>query len=79
MDVAVVGLGATGLTAVLEARRRGASVTGYDAGLIGGGATGRNAGILGAGPADFYHRRRNRELYGLTLDELDRAKEWAAG
>jgi gamma-glutamylputrescine oxidase len=72
MDVAVVGLGATGLASVLEARRRGASVTGYDAGGIGGGASGRNAGFLLAGGADFYHRRRNRELYGLTLDEIDR-------
>jgi glycine/D-amino acid oxidase-like deaminating enzyme len=72
MDVAVVGLGSTGLAAALEARRRGATVTGYDSGAIGGGATGRNGGFIMAGVADFYHRRRNRELYGLTLDEIDR-------
>ncbi len=72
MDVAIVGLGATGLTAALEARRRGASVVAYDGGPVAGGATGRNAGFLLAGSATFYHRRRNRELYGLTLDELDR-------
>ncbi len=72
MDVAVVGLGATGLAAVLEARRRGATVAAYDSGRLGGGATGRNAGFLLAGTADFYHRRRDRELYGLTLDEMDR-------
>ena len=72
MDLAVVGLGATGLTAAIEAHRRGASVTAYDAGAVASGATGRNAGFLLAGSADFYHRRRNRDLYALTLQELDR-------
>ena len=72
MDVAVVGLGATGLAAALEARRRGADVVAYDSGAVAGGATGRNAGFLLAGTADFYHRRRNRDLYALTLEEIDR-------
>jgi glycine/D-amino acid oxidase-like deaminating enzyme len=72
VEVAVVGLGATGLTAIIEARRRGAEVAGYDARRVGAGASGRNAGFLLAGPADFYHRQRNRELYGLTLEEIDR-------
>ena len=72
MDVAVVGLGGTGLAAVLEAARRGARVVGYDSGQLAGGATGRNAGFLLAGGAEFYHRRRDRELYGRTVDEIDR-------
>jgi gamma-glutamylputrescine oxidase len=72
MEVAVVGLGSTGLSAILEARRKGAEVAGYDAGAVGGGASGRNGGFLLAGPADFYHRHRNRELYALTLEEIDR-------
>ncbi len=72
MEVAVVGLGATGLAAVTEARRRGAVVVGYDAGAVGSGASGRNGGFLLAGAADFYHRRRNRDLYGRTLDEIGR-------
>jgi glycine/D-amino acid oxidase-like deaminating enzyme len=72
MEVAVVGLGSTGLSAILEARRRGAEVAGYDAREIGAGASGRNAGFLLAGGAAFYHRHRNRELYGLTLEEIER-------
>lgn len=72
MDVAVVGLGATGLTAALEAQRRGATVAAYDSGAVAGGATGRNAGFLLAGSADFYHRRRSRDLYAMTLAEIDR-------
>lgn len=72
MEIAVVGLGSTGLSAIIEARRRGAHVAGYDAGEIGGGASGRNAGFLLAGGAAFYHRQRNRELYGLTLEEIGR-------
>jgi gamma-glutamylputrescine oxidase len=72
VDLAVVGLGGTGLAAVLEANRRGATVVGYDAGVVGGGATGRNAGFLLAGSADFYHQRRDRDVYGLTLEAIDR-------
>ena len=72
VDVAVVGLGGTGLAALLEAHRRGATVVGYDAGVVGSGATGRNAGFLVAGTADFYHRRRDRDLYGLTLEAMER-------
>jgi glycine/D-amino acid oxidase-like deaminating enzyme len=72
MDVAVVGLGATGLSALLHAHARGATVVGYDTGAIGAGATGRNAGFLMAGSSVFYHRRRDRDLYALTLEEIDR-------
>jgi glycine/D-amino acid oxidase-like deaminating enzyme len=72
MEIAVVGLGSTGLAAVIEARRRGADVAGYDARRVGSGASSRNAGFLLAGAASFYHHHRNRELYGLTIDEIDR-------
>jgi len=68
----VVGLGASGLTAVLELLDRGLDVVGIDARAVGGGAAGRNGGLLLAGTAHFYHRARHRELYQLTLDELDR-------
>lgn len=76
-DVCVVGLGASGLTAVHELRSRGASVVAVDAGTVGGGAAGRNGGFLLAGPARAYHRQRDPLLYRRTLEELDRAE--AAG
>ena len=71
-DVCVVGLGGSGLTAVHEARSRGASVVGLDAGTVGGGAAGSNGGFLLAGPAHAYHRQRDPVLYRRTLEELDR-------
>jgi len=78
-DVCVVGLGGSGLAAVDELLSRGASVVGVDAGPVGGGAAGRNGGFLLAGLAEAYHvvvaqlgRPLARQLYALTLDELDR-------
>lgn len=78
-DVCVVGLGGSGLAAVDELLSRGASVVGLDAGVVGSGAAGRNGGFLLAGLAEPYHsvvaqlgRGRARELYSLTLAELDR-------
>lgn len=78
-DVCVVGLGGSGLTAVGELLRRGASVVGIDAGQVASGAAGRNGGFLLAGTYDFYHdavRRhghaRARRIYGLTVDEIRR-------
>ena len=71
-DVCVVGLGGSGLTAVNELTRLGASVVGVDAVAVGAGAAGRNAGFLLAGPADAYHRARDPALYRETLDELER-------
>lgn len=78
-DVCVVGLGGSGLSAVRELRRLGASVVGLDAGRVGSGAAGRNGGFLLAGLAPFYHdavasfgRERARALYSLTQLELDR-------
>src|SRR4051794_34146373 len=54
-DVCVVGLGGSGLSAVGELRRLGASVVGVDAGAVAGGAAGRNGGFLLAGSSEFYH------------------------
>lgn len=69
-DVYVVGLGAAGLAACIEARRRGASVVGIDGGRIGGGASGRNGGFLLAGGAPFHHVGGDRDLYAATIDEI---------
>jgi gamma-glutamylputrescine oxidase len=78
-DACVVGLGGSGLAAVLELRALGLSVVGVDAGAVGGGAAGRNGGFLLAGIADFHHdaaaahgRDRAAALYRATLDELAR-------
>lgn len=78
-DVCVVGLGGSGLAAVDELLRSGASVVGVDAGPVGGGAAGRNGGFLLAGLAEAYHHVVSRlgrpvasSLYGLTLEELAR-------
>lgn len=78
-DVCVVGLGGSGLTAVGELLRRGASVVGVDAGHVAAGAAGRNGGFLLAGSSDFYHdaverhgRDRARAIYQLTMDEVRR-------
>jgi glycine/D-amino acid oxidase-like deaminating enzyme len=77
-DICVVGLGGSGLACVGELVRLGAQVVGVEAGRVGGGAAGRNGGFLLAGLAPFYHdavarygRERARELYRLTLEELD--------
>jgi gamma-glutamylputrescine oxidase len=78
-DVCVVGLGASGLTCLLELRRLGVSAIGLDAGTIGGGAAGRNGGFLLSGLAAFHHdavarhgRERAVALYRLTMIEQDR-------
>ncbi|HEV7885941.1 MAG TPA: FAD-binding oxidoreductase [Acidimicrobiales bacterium] len=81
-DVCVVGLGGSGLSAVIEALRLGRSVVGVDAGPIAGGAAGRNGGFLLAGAPDFHHtavarlgRERAAAVYRLTLDELARTPQ----
>lgn len=78
-DVCVVGLGGSGLAAVGEALRLGASVVGIDAASVAAGAAGRNGGFLLAGGAPFHHDLRARvgvdaaaALYRATVDELDR-------
>jgi len=77
--ICVVGLGASGLTAVGELLDLGVDVVGVDAAGVGSGAAGRNGGFLLAGTADFFHHTaaqlgadRAAALYRLTLDHLDR-------
>jgi glycine/D-amino acid oxidase-like deaminating enzyme len=78
-DLVVIGLGGSGLAAVLEARALGLDVIGIDAGDVAGGAAGRNGGFLLAGTAHFYHdacatsgRARALALYRGTMHELAR-------
>jgi gamma-glutamylputrescine oxidase len=78
-ELCVVGLGGSGLSAVVEALGEGRSVVGIDAGSVGGGAAGRNGGFLLAGLAPFHHDLarqvggdRATELYRLTQAELER-------
>ena len=78
-DLVVVGLGGSGLTALLHAAQRGLNVIGIDADRIAAGAAGRNGGLLLAGIADFHHNvrkdfgiERAKALYQHTLDEMDR-------
>jgi glycine/D-amino acid oxidase-like deaminating enzyme len=78
-DLVVVGLGGSGLTALLHAAQRGLTVIGIDADRIAAGAAGRNGGLLLAGIADFHHNVRGElgiaratALYQHTLDEMDR-------
>jgi glycine/D-amino acid oxidase-like deaminating enzyme len=78
-DVCVVGLGGSGLAAIAEAQRHGASVVGLDSGRVASGAAGRNGGFLLAGGALTHHRAvetlgraRAVRMYGLTLAEMAR-------
>ncbi|MGA0003286.1 MAG: NAD(P)/FAD-dependent oxidoreductase [Candidatus Nanopelagicales bacterium] len=78
-DLVVVGLGGSGLTALLHAAERGLNVVGIDSDRIAAGAAGRNGGLLLAGIADFHHNARKdlgveraTALYQHTLDEMDR-------
>jgi gamma-glutamylputrescine oxidase len=78
-DVCVVGLGGSGLTAVVELVARGASVVGLEGGQVAGGAAGRNGGFLLAGLTHGHHRMvaqlgrdRAARLYRRTLEEMDR-------
>jgi glycine/D-amino acid oxidase-like deaminating enzyme len=81
-DVCVIGLGGSGLTAILELLRLGQRVVGIDAARVGAGAAGRNGGLLLAGLHGFHHeavnrfgRERSAALYRRTLSELDRMCE----
>lgn len=78
-DLCVVGLGGSGLTAVVAALVAGRTVIGIDAGTVGGAAAGRNAGFLLAGMAPFHHdlaaavgSERAVGLYRLTQTEISR-------
>ena len=77
-DVCVIGLGGSGLVAVLALRAAGLRVIGIDAVDVGAGAAGRNGGLLLAGVADFHHdavRQLGHDaaiaIYRRTLVELD--------
>jgi gamma-glutamylputrescine oxidase len=79
VDLCVIGLGGSGLNAVLEGLRLGQRVIGLDAGRVAGGAAGRNGGFVLAGAAKFHHenvtnlgRERARAIYALTLEEIER-------
>lgn len=85
-ECCVVGLGGSGLTAVGALLDRGVDVVGVDAHDVGAGAAGRNGGFLLAGCYDFHHdavrlhgRERARTIYTLTLREIGRIAEAAAG
>ena len=54
-DLAVVGLGGSGLAALEAAADRGLRAIGLDARGVGAGAAGANGGFLLAGLADFHH------------------------
>ncbi|MGI9018966.1 MAG: NAD(P)/FAD-dependent oxidoreductase [Euzebya sp.] len=54
-EVVVVGLGASGLEAVVELASRGMDVLAVDAAGVAAGAAGANGGFLLAGLADFHH------------------------
>ncbi len=78
-DTVVVGLGGTGLAAVLELLARKKTVIGIEAGSVGSGAAGRNGGFLLAGLHAFHHqvvrdqgRAAADEIYRLTMAELER-------
>jgi gamma-glutamylputrescine oxidase len=77
-DVCIIGLGGSGLAAMLEALELGADVIGLDAASVGAGAAGRNGGFVLAGLASFYHevvaqygRSRAAKMYGATLEEIE--------
>jgi gamma-glutamylputrescine oxidase len=81
-DVAVVGMGAAGLTATRVLAQAGMDVVAVDAGGPGTGASGRNGGFLLGGLAEAHHHvvarlghARAARLYRRTLDALDTAAE----
>ncbi|GEM82732.1 NAD(P)/FAD-dependent oxidoreductase [Meiothermus hypogaeus] len=80
-EICVIGLGGSGLSAMLELLRLGRKVIGLDAGSVAGGAAGRNGGFLLAGLARFYHqtvsdhgRDLARRLYQATLEQIEHMK-----
>lgn len=84
VDVCVVGLGASGLHAVLALLDAGATVAGLEAGPgPGAGAAGRNGGFLISGMARFHHdavaawgRERAAALHAQTEAEVAREAAW---
>jgi gamma-glutamylputrescine oxidase len=78
-DACVIGLGGSGLAAVVALVERGLSVVGVDAGRVVGGAAGRNGGFLVGGAPAYLHTAIELwgeaaavPLYRATLIELAR-------
>lgn len=78
-DVCVIGLGGSGLAAILRLLEAGLDVIGVDAGEVAGGAAGRNGGLLLAGTAAFHHEAVAQlgeaealDWYRATQDEITR-------
>ena len=78
-DICVIGLGGSGLTALQVLSDANTNAVGIDARSLAAGAAGRNGGLLLAGTARFHHQtvaalgtHRAKQLYGLTLAEIDR-------
>ncbi|MEY2568603.1 MAG: gamma-glutamylputrescine oxidase [Actinomycetota bacterium] len=78
-DVCVIGLGGSGLSAILRLLEHGRSVIGLDARTVGGGAAGRNGGFFLAGAPAFHHHARSAPLYRATLAELERMEAETPG
>lgn len=83
-DVAVLGAGVSGLSAMTELRRRGVDAVVVERGRPGAGASSRNAGFLMRGAARnyaascaAYGRERARELWAFT--EANQAELRAIG
>jgi len=77
-DVCVIGLGASGLTAVQHLVAAGRRVVGIDAHMVGHGAAGSNGGFILAGIAAFHHdavaqlgHARATALYQQTVAEIN--------
>jgi glycine/D-amino acid oxidase-like deaminating enzyme len=77
-DVCVIGLGASGLAAVIKLQQSGLSVVGIDAWDVAACAAGQNGGFLLAGLDSEYHencervgRFKTASLYKETVDELN--------
>lgn len=76
-DVCVIGLGASGLSALTYLNQHGLHAVGVDAGMVGAGAAGANGGFILAGIADFHHdavatlgHTRATRLYHRSIEEI---------
>ncbi len=76
-EVCVIGLGASGLTALTSLHAHGIHAIGIDSGMVGAGAAGANGGFILAGIAEFHHdaaaalgHERATRLYHRSLEEI---------
>ena len=77
VDVAVIGGGVTGLSCARALAEADVRVRVLEARRIGGGASGRNGGFALRGLAVPYARLRDRELWRVTEEALERMEELA--